>query len=73
MEQMDLHLVWTEEPEFWDAYFVCAHGCICSTDASDLKTIQQVQYGRQGLRQRALGFLDWYTALLSHKSDFRIA
>jgi hypothetical protein len=85
-ERMDMHLVWTAgrmflkpiprfllEPEFWAKYLSCVDGCDCSLDntAGDRHITRKCE--RQGLQQRALGFLFSYTALISHESDFRIA
>ncbi|CAH0054139.1 unnamed protein product [Clonostachys solani] len=84
-ERMDMHLVWTTgriflkpipsfllEPGFWAEYLCCTHGCDGSLDERPvLRGTQNCE--RQSLRQRALGFLFSYAALISHESDFRIA
>lgn len=84
-ERMDLHLVWTPGrmffkpiprfllvPEFWAEYLTCADGCgLDGRDNAICGTTRKCE--RRGLRQRALGFLYSYAALLSHESDFLIA
>lgn len=73
-ERLDLHLVWTSqrifikplprfllEPRFWQK-FLCCHQA-STTNACHCKD----------LRQRALGLLFSYAALISHESDFQIA
>ncbi|KAM3451505.1 hypothetical protein NHJ6243_009579 [Beauveria neobassiana] len=67
-EQMDMHLVWTAGRVFLKPIprFLLKPGfwtvyLVCADGR------------RQILRQRALGFLYSYAALLSHESDFRIA
>ncbi|EJP61156.1 uncharacterized protein BBA_09902 [Beauveria bassiana ARSEF 2860] len=85
-EQMDMHLVWTTgrmflkpvprfllEPAFWVRYLACEE-CGCSPDTNTANhAIARTECRRPRLRQRALGFLYSYAALLSHESDFRIA
>ncbi|RYP42869.1 hypothetical protein DL768_010173 [Monosporascus sp. mg162] len=61
------------EPRFWTEYLCCAHGCACSLDENAVFRGTAQQCKRQGLRQRALGFLCSYAALISYESDFRIA
>ncbi|KAL6406467.1 hypothetical protein AUP68_09261 [Ilyonectria robusta] len=83
---MDMHLVWTTgrmflkpiprfllEPDFWIEYLCCVHGCGCSLDNNDVTRGTTQKCKRRLLRQRALGFLFSYAALISHESDFRIA
>ncbi|KAF6823369.1 hypothetical protein CPLU01_11450 [Colletotrichum plurivorum] len=75
-ERMDLHLVWTTnrifvkplsrfllEPRFWVRFLHC-------DNASSIETNQCACGGR---RERALGFLFSYAALVAHESDFQIA
>lgn len=79
-ERMDMHLVWTNgrifikpiprflvEPHFWTEYLCCGRECGCSVDGGPRKC------ERRALRDRALGFLFSYAALISHESDFQIA
>ncbi|OAA54618.1 hypothetical protein ISF_08219 [Cordyceps fumosorosea ARSEF 2679] len=81
-ERMDMHLVWTAgriflkpiprfllDRAFW-AQYLCCGKCRCSPDTS---SATQTECRLPGLRQRALGFLFSYAALLLHESDFRIA
>ncbi|KAH8816663.1 hypothetical protein F5884DRAFT_818635 [Xylogone sp. PMI_703] len=71
-EQMDMHLVWTTgqiylkpiprfllEPNFWIEYLSCKPECGPECEC-------------RGLRERALGFLFSYAALISHESDFHV-
>ena len=75
-EQMDLHLVWTDgrifikplpryllSPRFWNKYLCCLPDCSCGTAKCQHKK----------LRDRAVGLLFSYSALISHESDFHIA
>ncbi|KAH7215367.1 hypothetical protein DER44DRAFT_158222 [Fusarium oxysporum] len=85
-EWMDMHLVWTTgrifikpiprfllEPRFWTEYLCCGHGCGCSIDDDAVYRGPPQKCERRRLRERALGFLFSYAALISHESDFRIA
>ncbi|KAH7141596.1 hypothetical protein B0J13DRAFT_608531 [Dactylonectria estremocensis] len=83
-ERMDIHLVSTTgrmflkpiprfllEPQLWTKYLSCGGDCGCSSNKDDAQGCTQ-ELGR-GIRQRVLGFLFSYAALISHESDFRIA
>jgi hypothetical protein len=84
-EQMDMHLVWTTgriflkpiprfllEPRFWTEHLCCGHGCDGAADEDVCRgTAQKCE--RRGLRERALGFLFSYAALITHESDFFLA
>ncbi|KHN94744.1 uncharacterized protein MAM_07340 [Metarhizium album ARSEF 1941] len=85
-EQMDMHLIWTTgrmflkpvprfllEPAFWAKYLCCAHSYDCSPGNDVVQRGTKRTCLRLGLRQRALGFLFSYAALISHESDFCIA
>ncbi|KAH7115553.1 hypothetical protein EDB81DRAFT_621919, partial [Dactylonectria macrodidyma] len=84
MERMDIHLVSTTgrmflkpiphfllEPQLWTKYLSCGRECGCSSDKDDAQGCTQ-ERGR-GIRQRSLGFLFSYAALISQESDFRIS
>lgn len=77
-ENMDMHLVWTPgriflkpvprfllDPSFWRDHLSCPQSRPCA-NGPGCRT-------RQGLRQRALGFLSSYVGLVGHESDFFIA
>lgn len=75
-EKLDLHLVWTTqrifvkplprfllEPRFWERFLCCDRVPVSC----------QYGCGCKDLRERALGLLFSYTALIVHESDFHIA
>ncbi|KAH0429724.1 hypothetical protein CcaCcLH18_08267 [Colletotrichum camelliae] len=80
-EQMDMHLVWSKsrlwikpiprflmEPRFWQNFLSCQSSPLSGTHHVDREScICRLR------RQRALGFLFSYAALVSHESDFIIA
>ncbi|KAH7160537.1 hypothetical protein B0J13DRAFT_617299 [Dactylonectria estremocensis] len=85
-ERMDMHLVWTMdrmflkpiprfllEPDFWIEYLCCVYGCGCSLDNNDVTCGTTQKCKHRLLQQRALGFLFSHAALISYKSDFRVA
>ncbi|KAM4061090.1 hypothetical protein HRG_010023 [Hirsutella rhossiliensis] len=84
-EQMDMHLVWTTswiflkpiprfllEPRFWHEYLSCGQEHDCSDEDVGFHGTTNV-CERSRLRQRALGFLLSYAALISYESDFLVA
>ncbi|GKT50173.1 uncharacterized protein ColSpa_10354 [Colletotrichum spaethianum] len=75
-EKLDLHLVWTTgrifikplprfflEPRFWERFLRCHTVLVPNTNSCRCS----------GRRERALGFLFSYAALIAHESDFHIA
>lgn len=85
-ERLDLHLIWTTgrlflkpipryllEPSCWTEYLCCAENCNCTYDEAPNGPTPTNLCCRRSLRQRALGFLYSYAALISHESDVRLA
>ncbi|OHE91580.1 hypothetical protein CORC01_13128 [Colletotrichum orchidophilum] len=75
-ERLDLHLVWANErmlvkplprflldPRFWERFLQCHKGSVFDDNLCSCR----------GRRERALGFLFSYAALIAHESDFHIA
>ncbi|CEF85645.1 unnamed protein product [Fusarium graminearum] len=75
-ERLDLHLVWTTDriflkplprflldPRFWERFLYC----------HTVPVLNGEQCSCRGRRERALGFLFSYAALMAHESDFYIA
>ncbi len=85
-EQMDMHLVWTEdrmflkpiprfllEPHFWNNYLSCEKHCLCSSAEVVGTRHDSGSCERRKLWKSALGFLFSHAALIRHESDFLIA